>query len=81
MTTNAPPGATLIGKPRQVSGAEAHYRFRVYRFDNGVYFERALVLTPGFVARVDVATWPELRDVGYGGLAEMAARSVALHSP
>lgn len=76
LAANAPPGTKLVGQPREFSEADAHYIVSLYRFENGLTLERAGFLTPGFGGRVDVAVWPQLRDAGYAGMAERAARSI-----
>jgi membrane associated rhomboid family serine protease len=75
MAASAPEGAKPVGQPRQVTEGSARYGLSLYRFENGLTFERAAFLTPGFGGRVDVGTWPQVTD-GYRGLAERAARSV-----
>jgi hypothetical protein len=76
LASSAPPGAKLVGQPRQVSEGDARYSISLYSFENGLTIERAGFLTPGFGGRVDFGMWPQLRDAGYGGLAEKAARSI-----
>ena len=76
LASSAPPEANPMGQPRQVSEGDARYTVSLYRFENGLFFERVGFVTPGFGGRVDVGVWSELRDAGYGGLAEKVARSI-----
>lgn len=62
--------------PRPHSSTSVHHGFSLYRFENGIILERALVFTPRFAGRVDFGLWPQLRDAGYAGMAERAVRSL-----
>lgn len=72
--SDPPEGGRVLTAPERFEVRGASAVRAVYELANGAVLERALMLAPDHLVRVDVAIWPAFRDA-YGGLATRVLES------